>query len=934
MAELVAGEGTKLPVRPDGSIVGRHSEDGSFRPDVDLAGMEGGRSVSRQHARIFARDGQWYLRVEPTTKNVTTVAGQPLLAGQEAPIKDGDEIQLGKVIVVFRAGQEPAAVPAAPAVPILPTAELRAEDWTFPLVAPDGGELSLGRHSDDGSYRPDVDLSDLPYGRTVSRRHGRVSLRGDQWLLKVEAEVTNPTVHDGRTLALGEEVALTEGNRLQLGRVIVTFHQLKRIPNVGPEQIELIVEPAQRGVEAGSEQVATVTVINHTGHVDWFRVELEGFPASWYRIMLPDGTFESPAQVRLFHTPLHATPAADSAAQLKVVFAPPRDSQSRAGAHPLFITATTQGEPQMRRFTSGQLNIERFEGLEMTLQPEEIVKPQGEFQIDLHNAGNDGALVALELDGDGLIYQSDRQQVQINNGAWDRIRITAKAKKRHWLGSDRFYTFAIIAKAGEEEQTRRARLGCPPRIPLWMQTAYQRVHSFLLPIIILLAVLAVAFAFARPADIRDFKAEPATVVAGKAVTLSWSVDRAEGVTLEPASGAEQLGVPEGTLTITPTANVKYTLTAKNRVGIPSSRSVNVQVKAAPKILSFTASPEHIKKEGEAVTLRWETDGATKVTVQPGDEVKSPKTSDEVTVHPSPVPGKNSVVYKLIASNNDGATSEQTKNVIVDPPQITSFTASQESIIQGGEVRLRWTAQGFSKLVLKADKGEVMQGRPELELSPGATGQTVNPMQDTEYTLTAKSAGGEDSKTVSVKVGAMRVSFFRADPASITKGESTTLSWKVEGARAINITPGVGDLPLEQTFVAVKPAEDTEYTLTATGADGKQVPAKAKVDVGLGQAKVDLFTAAPAAITKGEQATLTYSVQNAKRIVIKASDGRVIREIAVSQPSVTGSVSDAPDKTTTYTLTASNDSGQITQAASVEVRQATPVPPPVPPKPGG
>ena len=979
MAELVAGSGQRLALKPEGVLVGRHSEDGSFKPDVDLADLEGGRTVSRRHARIYYRDAQWVLKVEAATTNPTVVAGHLLTTGQEVPLKDGDELTLGRVSVVFRVGSEPspatpeaAVVEAAqPASAVEAMAELRSDGHVMPLVVQEGKELSLGRHSDDRTYHPDVDLGDLPNGRTVSRRHGRLYFRDDQWFLRVEAEVTNPTVLEGKQLALGQEVPLRDGDRLQLGRVITTFHHLRKVENVGPEQIELSVEPARLGVEAGAEEQAVVTVVNHTGHVDWFRVELEGIPQAWYRIILPDGTVGQPAQVRLFHTAAHATPSPDAVAQLRLVYCPPREPGSRAGVHPVAVSATTQGEPHLRRTTAGQLTVAPYEGLEMTLAPEEVGKPRADFEIGLRNAGNDVATVSLQPEGDGLIYQWDRPAVnaapqmkadsklaelgaeavaqgapvpqigkrkeapppvlptvrlQMANGGQERLKLAVKVKRRHWLGTDRFYSYSLTARAGQEEQTRRGRLVCPPRVPIWMQTAYQRVQSFLVPILVLVAVLGIAFAFARPADVKEFKAEPASVVVGTPVTLSWSLERATGVAIEPGSGTEQLGVPQGNLVVNPAASTKYTLTARNRVGIQSSRSVSVEVKPAPpqpRILSFTASPEHVKKEGEPVTLRWETENATKVTVEPADEVKDPKASGEATVHPT----KSNATYRLVAASAAGS-KDQMRTIVVDPPQVTTFAATPESVVQGADVRLRWQAQGFTKLTIKADKGEVVAGKQELEVPDGATDQVVRPLEDTEYTITATNAGGSDAKKVKVTVSQMKVLFFRADRTAIAKGQSATLSWDVQGAKSVTIDPGVGPVAGVQSSVTVSPDKNTEYTLTATSASGSTEQKKVAITVGSGPVKIDVFRAAPAAITKGEQATLTYSVQNAKRVVIKDGDGKVIADSAQSQRSVQVS----PDKTMVYILTASNESGESVADASVEVRLPTPTPAPTPPPP--
>ena len=71
-----------------------------------------------------------------------------------------------------------------------------------------------------------------------------------------------------------------------------------------------------------------------------------------------------------------------------------------------------------------------------------------------------------------------------------------------------------------------------------------------------------------------------------------------------------------------------------------------------------------------------------------------------------------------------------------------------------------------------------------------------------------------------------LSSFTASPASITAGQSTTLSWSVTGATSLSIS-GIG--PVTGTSVVVSPAATTTYTLTATNASGT-VSASTSVDV--------------------------------------------------------------------------------------------------------
>lgn len=66
------------------------------------------------------------------------------------------------------------------------------------------------------------------------------------------------------------------------------------------------------------------------------------------------------------------------------------------------------------------------------------------------------------------------------------------------------------------------------------------------------------------------------------------------------------------------------------------------------------------------------------------------------------------------------------------------------------------------------------------------------------------------------------------PATITKGEPATLSWTSRNATACDIQPGIGAVQ-PQGSMSITPADNTDYTLTCTGAGGS-VTSAAKVAV--------------------------------------------------------------------------------------------------------
>ena len=84
-------------------VIGREDPVSNIYPDVDLTprrGVEEG--VSRLHAKILINGGQYLLEDENST-NYTFVNRQKLQPKVPTPIKDGDEIRLGRAVLRFHA---------------------------------------------------------------------------------------------------------------------------------------------------------------------------------------------------------------------------------------------------------------------------------------------------------------------------------------------------------------------------------------------------------------------------------------------------------------------------------------------------------------------------------------------------------------------------------------------------------------------------------------------------------------------------------------------------------------------------------------------------------------------------------------------------------------------------------------------------------------
>ncbi len=122
--------------------------------------------------------------------------------------------------------------------------------------------------------------------------------------------------------------------------------------------------------------------------------------------------------------------------------------------------------------------------------------------------------------------------------------------------------------------------------------------------------------------------------------------------------------------------------------------------------------------------------------------------------------------------------------------------------------------------------------PNIGTVTPATGgmHTVTPTSTTTYTLTITD---DNNATATVIVTAAPTATLTASPATITAGQSSTLSVTSTNAVSAVIEPGVIHVPLDGSgagSVTVSPPDTTTYTLTVTHAGGVTATDTAKVTV--------------------------------------------------------------------------------------------------------
>ncbi len=354
------------------------------------------------------------------------------------------------------------------------------------------------------------------------------------------------------------------------------------------------------------------------------------------------------------------------------------------------------------------------------------------------------------------------------------------------------------------------------------------------------------------------------------------------------------GVNTAKATFTGEAGQEYIFRLKvtDPGGLFSQARVRVSVRAAPqvRILKFTAQPNVIQVDQSSV-LSWAVENADTVEITGIGQVAASGTSS--------VSPRETTTYRLTATNKQGALSE-TVTVTVQRPQTTvlRFSASPASITAGEVSTLNWEVQNATDVSISPGIGAVQ---------PNGT-RTVSPTETTVYTLTARGVTGQVVATASVSVvkpGAPRILRFTGTPPEIATGETASLSWQVEGADSVSISPDVGTVQPTGS-ATVTPTANTTYILTAKNANGDST-ASVTISV-FAPVKINDFTANPTVVITGKTSTLTWSTTNATDVVITG-----IGKVPVNGSQVVTLTSD-----TSYTLIAYGKRGQASAFLTIKV----------------
>ena len=384
--------------------------------------------------------------------------------------------------------------------------------------------------------------------------------------------------------------------------------------------------------------------------------------------------------------------------------------------------------------------------------------------------------------------------------------------------------------------------------------------------------------------IDNFTVTPASITVGGSAALSWATTDADSVSIN--SGVGIVAVDGGT-TVNPTVTTNYILTATGAGGTAIG-SILVTVNSAPPSLptidTFVASPTSITS-GSSANLSWTTTGADTVSIDNG--VGAVAIDGNVTVTPG-----STTSYILTATGPGGpVTSSQT---------ITVQTASAETLsITNFEYRANkneWRIAGISSISGPGNNMTLYVG-PTVTGSPVLGSANVDNLGDWEFRQRDSSVSPHSSGMISVtsSQGGVwegisgtgpapgsnpppptptppTVDTYAAQPAAITEGDTSTISWMTTNATSVSIN-GVGTGLAADGSVVVTPAVTTSYALTATGPDGQ---ASGSVTITVSPAPTPtppspvqgiVTISAPTSFNRGGEATFSATLTNTGEMTI-------------------------------------------------------------------
>lgn len=229
------------------------------------------------------------------------------------------------------------------------------------------------------------------------------------------------------------------------------------------------------------------------------------------------------------------------------------------------------------------------------------------------------------------------------------------------------------------------------------------------------------------------------------------------------------------------------------------------------------------------------------------------------------------------------------------PVVALFKTSRKQITLGEPIRLSWE-------VFDADTIDMY---PSSERVPAKGMMDVYPDETTQYTLVARNKIGAREISVEVVLPAPRIRYFDATDTHIQIGFPTIFHWEVENGAELELDMGIGNVT-GRSFTEALLTKPGICTLTARNKSGIDT---ATLDLSIDLPEILSFYAGNDTIRLGEANVLHWDIANAEKIFLEPANLEFFEETGTEV---------YPDKTTTYTLRAVNDAGEVSESLTLHL----------------
>jgi hypothetical protein len=372
-------------------------------------------------------------------------------------------------------------------------------------------------------------------------------------------------------------------------------------------------------------------------------------------------------------------------------------------------------------------------------------------------------------------------------------------------------------------------------------------------------------------------AVPSTLESGETGQLLWGAPGASRVTLSAGNDSPQvLTGTTGTVNVTPARSEHYELRAS--IGTSTPLTALAEVRVSPKLVSANLDTPNGLTAGEAVTLRWTTRGAQRVTVREQSfgqltEVTTPAEVDDGSFTwtvpatlPTGLPVQDGVPLEFIVtvSSNAGELSQQLVGVVGDAPVIERLTAPSAASV-GRTFSITWNTLNAVKVGVEVGGHLVFETQPN-ELARAAAGsvQLPAPATQTTYSVVATNARGVAvQQSVTVRPAQLPViTSFTLTPNTIAAaGDMVTAQWSSTNANRLQLrlenggTFAIDSTHLNSGTLTFAAGSTQRITLEAYNEAEERVTASAGLQL-TGTPRVAI---SPSPMLKNASTTLTWDL---------------------------------------------------------------------------